>query len=84
MVAVRKEIAEARPDIVREIFRLLQESRRLGDNRPTLDGIDLQPIGFEAVRPAVEMIVRFAFEQKLIPENYPVEALFGPVLEAIA
>jgi 4,5-dihydroxyphthalate decarboxylase len=84
MVAVRKELAEARPDIVREIFRLLQESRRLGDNRPTLDGIDLQPIGFEAVRPAVQMIVRFAFEQRLIPETYPVEALFGPVLGAIA
>jgi 4,5-dihydroxyphthalate decarboxylase len=83
MVAVRKELAEARPDIVREIFRLLQESRRLGDNRPALDGIDLQPIGFEAVEPAVRMIVRFAFEQKLIPEHYRVEALFGPVLEAI-
>jgi 4,5-dihydroxyphthalate decarboxylase len=84
MVAVRQELAEARPDVVREIFRLLQESRRLGDNRPGLDGIDLQPTGFEAVAPAVRMIVRFAVEQKLIPDTYPVEALFGPVLRAIA
>jgi 4,5-dihydroxyphthalate decarboxylase len=84
MVAVRKELAEARPDIVREIFRLLQESRRLGDNRPGLDGIDLQPIGFKAVEPAVRMIARFAMEQKLIPESYSLEALFGPVLKALA
>jgi len=84
MMVMRKELAEARPDIVREMFRLLQESRHVGDNRSALNGIDLQPIGFEAVEPAVRMIVRFAVEQKVIPETYPVEALFGPVLEAIA
>jgi 4,5-dihydroxyphthalate decarboxylase len=83
MVSVRRELATARPDIVRELYRLLQESRRAGEKKPAGD-IELQPFGFEAVRPAVEMVTRFAVDQQLIPQHYPVEKLFGPVLEALA
>jgi 4,5-dihydroxyphthalate decarboxylase len=83
MVAVRRELAEARPDIVKDIYAALKESRRAGDNSPAGDGPNLQPFGFQAVRPAVEMIVRYAAEQRLIPESYPVESLFGKVLEAV-
>ncbi len=84
MVAVRKELAEARPDIVKDIYAALQESRRSGDAKPAGAGPDLQPVGFEAVRPAVELIVRYAAEQRLIPEAYSVESLFGKTLEAVA
>ena len=85
MVAVRQELASARPDIVRELYCLLQESRRAGEQKPANpDGIDLQPFGFDRVRPAVEMVTRFAVDQQLIPQNYPVEKLFGPVLEALS
>lgn len=84
MVAVRRELAEARPDIVKDIYTALQESRRTGESKPTGPGPDLQPIGFQAVRPAVELVVRYAAEQRLIPEAYPVESLFGKTLEAVA
>jgi len=84
MVAVRVELAKARPDVVCELFRLLQESRRVGEKKPaSADGIDLQPFGFEAVRPAVEMVTRFAAQQQLIPQQYSIEKLFGPVLQAL-
>jgi len=83
MVSVRRELAAERPDIVRELYALLLESRRLGDDRKPLDGIDLQPVGYAAVKPAVEMIARFAVEQRLIPQRYATEALFGPVLQAL-
>jgi 4,5-dihydroxyphthalate decarboxylase len=84
MVAVRRELAEARPDIVRDIYAALQESRRTGEIKSaSAADPDLQPVGFQAVRPAVELIVRYAAEQKLIPRTYPIEALFGNVLEAV-
>lgn len=83
MVAVRRELAEARPDIVKDIYTALQESRRTGETQPAATGPDLQPVGFQAVRPAVELIVRYAAEQRLIPQAYPVESLFGKVLEAV-
>ncbi|HVV92707.1 MAG TPA: phosphate ABC transporter substrate-binding protein [Hyphomicrobiales bacterium] len=83
MVSVRRELAEARPDLVKEIYELLRESRRSVEPGPPESGIDLQPSGYDVVAPAVEMITRFAYEQSLIPERYPVEALFGPVLEAV-
>jgi 4,5-dihydroxyphthalate decarboxylase len=84
MITVRTELAQERPDVVRELYRLLRESRNAGEKKPThSDGIDLQPFGFEAVTPAVEMVTRFAAQQRLIPEQYPIEKLFGPVLEAL-
>lgn len=83
MVAVRRELAEARPDIVKDIYVALQESRRTGETKPAGGGPDLQPVGFHAVRPAVELIVRYAAEQRLIPQTYAVESLFGKVLDAV-
>jgi 4,5-dihydroxyphthalate decarboxylase len=85
MVAVRRELAQSRPDVVRELYRMLQDARRTGEKKPAgADGVDLQPCGFKPVWPAVEMIARFATEQQLVPERYPVEKLFGPVLQALA
>ncbi|HUO23887.1 MAG TPA: hypothetical protein VMU59_15340 [Caulobacteraceae bacterium] len=84
MIAVRRELAEQRPDIVRALFGMLRESRRLGEGAPVEDAIDLLPSGFDAVRPGVEMIMRFALEQALIPRAYAFEDLFGPVIKALA
>ena len=83
MVAVRRELAEARPDVVKDLYAALKESRRTGESPPAGAGPDLQPSGFRAVRPAVELIVRYAAEQQLIPEAYPIDSLFGKVLEAV-
>lgn len=82
MVVVRKELVQARPDVVKEIFGLLRTARNSAHTF-TVNGIDLQPIGFEEVAPALEMIIRFSCEQGLIPHRYPIKSLFGDVLEAI-
>jgi 4,5-dihydroxyphthalate decarboxylase len=83
MVAVRRELAEERPDVVREIYRALVAAREASGAGPNADGIDLQPHGYDAVAPAIEMVTRFAHEQSLVPERYPARALFGNVLEAL-
>lgn len=84
MVAVRTELAEARPDLVKAIYLALIESRQATAEPPPKNGVDLQPYGFAAVEPALRMIIRFAFEQALIPAEYTVGELFGPVTGALA
>jgi 4,5-dihydroxyphthalate decarboxylase len=70
---VAKALAETRPDVVAEIYRLLQESRKLAP--PSPDGIDFFPYGLEANRKPLEMIVQYAVEQQIIPRAFTVEEL---------
>lgn len=83
MVCVRAELAERRPDLVRDVYAALNESRACAAEPLPQHGVNLQPAGFKAVKPALEMIVRFASEQGLIPTKYAVEELFGSVLPTL-
>lgn len=83
MVAIRREIAESEPDVVREVFRMLGESRAAAGEQHHGDGPDLQPAGFANVRAALETGIRYAFEQDLIKKKYTVEELYGDVLAAL-
>jgi 4,5-dihydroxyphthalate decarboxylase len=78
---VSKALAEARPDVVREIYRLLQESKRLAP--PPAGGIDFFPYGVEANRKPLELMVQYAVEQQIIPRAYSVEELFGDAAAAL-
>jgi 4,5-dihydroxyphthalate decarboxylase len=71
---VSKALAAARPDVVREICRLLLESKRLAP--PPADGIDFFPQGIEANRKALELMVQYAVEQEIIPRAFTVDELF--------
>jgi 4,5-dihydroxyphthalate decarboxylase len=84
VVVIRKEIAKEQPEIVREVFRMLCESRKVGGDLPHAGGPDLQPVGFKALQPALEMAVRYAYEQKLITKRYALEELYGDVIKALA
>ncbi|HEX6002139.1 MAG TPA: phosphate ABC transporter substrate-binding protein [Hyphomicrobiaceae bacterium] len=71
---VAKALAEARPDVVAEIYRMLQASKALAPPNP--DGIDFFPYGLEANRKPLGLITQYAVEQQLIPRAYAVEELF--------
>ncbi|MGC1694365.1 MAG: hypothetical protein WA743_03765, partial [Pseudolabrys sp.] len=75
LMVVRDTIAKSRPDIVQEIYRVLQESRRTAAPPP---GGPLDPwrFGIEANRRSLEIIVDYSFRQKLIPRKFPVDELF--------
>jgi 4,5-dihydroxyphthalate decarboxylase len=77
MVVVRDTIAKERPDVVREIYRLLQESKRAA-NLPTA-GTPEDPIrfGIEENRQALERIIAITAQQKLIPRAFTVDELFA-------
>lgn len=71
---VAKALADTRPDVVREIYRLLAESEAKAP--PSPGGIDFHPFGIEANRKALELMVQYSVEQQLIPRAFAVEELF--------
>jgi 4,5-dihydroxyphthalate decarboxylase len=73
MIAVRVELAEARPDVVRDIYRMIVESRAAA---PEAVRSKLPPLGFEANRKTLQMAIDWSFEQKIIPRRLAVEELF--------
>jgi 4,5-dihydroxyphthalate decarboxylase len=80
LFVVRKELSEARPDVVRELYRMLAKSKKLAD--PPKDGIDFHLYGVEANRKALALASQYAFEQKMIPRQYGVDELFDDTTRA--
>lgn len=73
MVVVSADLAKSRPDIVEEVYALLRESKR---RAPLSEGMDTTPFGVEACRPALERIIDYAAQQRLIPRRFDVDELF--------
>ena len=73
MVVVSAELAKSRPDIVEEVYALLREGKR---RAMPPEGVDTTPFGVEACRPALERIIDYAFQQRLIPQRFDVNELF--------
>jgi 4,5-dihydroxyphthalate decarboxylase len=75
MLVVRQELSHSRPDVVRDIFRQLHESKRAAG---LANGGELDPyrFGVEACRPILEIIIDFCHQQKLIPRRMSVDELF--------
>jgi 4,5-dihydroxyphthalate decarboxylase len=80
MVVVRESIANSRPDVVREIYRLLRESR---DAAPAGTGLNALRFGVEANRQSLETIIEYSERQRLIPRRFPVDELFDDVTRSL-
>lgn len=79
MVVVRNSVIAERPDVVRELFRLLVESRELSGGSTVKDGVDMQPVGLENIRNSLELATEYAFSQGLIRRKVTVDELFDEV-----
>jgi 4,5-dihydroxyphthalate decarboxylase len=75
MVVFKAPLSKSDPDAVREIFRMLLESKKAA-GLPKAGAIDTIPFGFDAVKSALEIMCSYAFELKLIPRQYAAEELF--------
>ena len=75
MVVVREGLSRSQPDAVREVFRMLHDSKRAAG---LADGVPLDPyrFGVEACRPILEIIIDFCHRQKLIERRIAVDELF--------
>jgi len=73
MFVVHEDLSKNRPDIVKEIYRMLVESRNLAPESVTAA---LPPVGLEANRKTLEMAIEWSFEQKIIPRRLSFDELF--------
>jgi 4,5-dihydroxyphthalate decarboxylase len=80
MVVVHERYTKERPDVVRELYRVLVESRNLA---PASALKTFPPVGLEANRKGLQMAIDWSFEQKIIPRRFSVEELFDDVTAAL-
>ncbi|TAK86669.1 MAG: hypothetical protein EPO20_06585 [Betaproteobacteria bacterium] len=71
MAVVKRPLAEKHPEVVREVYRLLWESRRTA-TAP----LDMNPFGVEANRRNLQIIIDNVHRQGLIPRRFEVDELF--------
>ena len=81
MFVVHKDISKNRPDIVRELFRMVKDSRAL-----TEGGVPavFPPIGLEANRKGLQLAIDWALDQKIIPRRLSVDELFDDVTGSLS
>jgi 4,5-dihydroxyphthalate decarboxylase len=76
---VRKELSKERPDVVREIYRMIVESRKFAPESATRP-----PFGLEANRKGLKLAIDWSYEQKIIPRRLSVDELFDDTTAALA
>ena len=82
MVIVRDKIANERPDIVRELFRVLKDARA-ADEKSAKGALDPYRFGVEANRKALEKVIDYSFKQQMITKKPSVDELFNDVTRAL-
>jgi 4,5-dihydroxyphthalate decarboxylase len=73
LVVVTEKLARERPDIVREIYGLLNQSKDKAGPPAEPDPV---PFGMEANRKSLDLIVGYAAQQSLIPRRFSVDDIF--------
>lgn len=75
MVVVSQDLIEQRPEVVQEFFDMLAASKAAG-NGTTDAGVDINPIGIDALRHSLDTVISHCLEQKLIDRRLTVDELF--------
>ena len=78
---IRQSIAESRPDVVREVYRVLKESRAAAVLPTGTD--DPVRFGTRANRQSLEQIVSYAYDQGLISRRFTAEELFADAVRIL-
>ena len=75
MVVVKESLAQSNPSAVKEVFRLLRESKHAAP--ASGNAIDPIQFGVENIRRSLELIINYSAQQKLIPRRFEVDELFN-------
>ena len=78
VVVVKQSLTKSDPEAVRELWRLLVESKRLGGPSEE-NGVDTRPYGVEANRRNLDVAIETAHRQGLIRRRFAVDELFDEV-----
>jgi 4,5-dihydroxyphthalate decarboxylase len=83
MLVMRESIVKSRPDVAREVFRMVKESRRAVDSGK--DGkLDPLRFGIENVRRSLELAIEMSLVQKFISRRLTVDELFDDTTRVLA
>jgi 4,5-dihydroxyphthalate decarboxylase len=78
MVVVTGELAREKPDAVAELYRMLEEGRRLA--APSKDGnnanMDTVPFGRDANRACLDLLIKYCRQQGLIERDISADELY--------
>jgi len=83
MLVMRESIVTSRPDVAREVFRMVKQSRQSAD--PAKDGkLDPLRFGIENVRKSLELAIEMSLVQKFISRRLTVDELFDDTTRVLA
>ncbi len=77
MFVVSQDLSEQRPDVVRDIYRMLVASKQAAPANPSI------AFGIEPNRKALELIIQYSVEQKILPRKLEVDELFDDVTRSL-
>jgi 4,5-dihydroxyphthalate decarboxylase len=81
MMVVRDDFAAGNPAAVREVWRMLKESKRLA--MEPAEKAAFTPFGVEANRRNIEVLVKYMHTTGMIPRRFAVDELFNDVTRAL-
>ena len=81
--AVHSALPKERPGGVKEIFRGVKESKSRAGLQKAGER-DQGPFAVENCRKSIELIARYAYEQKIVKKHYRIEDLFDEVTIKLA
>jgi 4,5-dihydroxyphthalate decarboxylase len=83
MLVIREQLAQTRPDIVREVYRVFKESKAAAFAESGVPDLDPWRFGIEANRRSLEIIIDFAVKQGLLPRPFTVDELFSDTMRTL-
>jgi 4,5-dihydroxyphthalate decarboxylase len=81
MAVVKESLLKSDPSAVKEIYRVLRESKQAA---PAPSGRDTLQFGVENIRRSLELIIAYSVQQKLIPRPFAVDELFDEVTRGLS
>jgi 4,5-dihydroxyphthalate decarboxylase len=75
MIVVKESLSRGQPEVVRELYRLLQESRKAGGSAEKSE-FDMAPYGVEANRSALQTAIDYCVRDGMLPRKIAVDELF--------
>ncbi len=82
MIVVKSSLARSAPEVVSELYDVLQEARRAESQRIEAGAeraqFNMAPYGVEANRSALEVAIGYAWRQGMLPRQLTVDELFEP------
>ncbi|WP_315832042.1 hypothetical protein [Bradyrhizobium prioriisuperbiae] len=80
VVVVSEALNDSDPDAVREVYRLLKQSKALAaPSQP-----EATPFGIAAMRPSLQLIIDYAAQQDLISRRFTVDELFSDLTRSLS